>query len=239
MCLTSLCCRRGGKTSEGRDAISGRAEQPPGPAGWAGLCQHVKNTCLHPGVGAITAENAWLNRVGHSSPRAGDSRPPGYGYETLVPLPSRPALIMRAKNPSGIPGWTVDQPLDTGCPLPRQHWKQPMGSFLHEIFLWEPHFGEQQKQSFEGSTEFVSSLKLVTLDFDIIQQIGVFSGFLPVRKYLDIDFYLTSNGNYSKSCAFLSVLNFNLWMPSMALISLYVNHSNVIYCACHFLPIFT
>lgn len=99
--------------------------------------------------------------------------------------------------------------------------------------------GNHKRNFFEGSAEFVSSLKSATLGFDIVQQIGVFSGFLPVRKYLDIDFYLASNGNYSKSCTFLSVLNFNLWMPSMALISLYVNHSNVIYCACHFLPIFT
>lgn len=58
---------------------------------------------------------------------------------------------------------------DTGWPLPGQQSKQPMDSFLHEIFLWEPCFGEPQKQFFEGSMEFVSSLKLVTLGFDIIQ----------------------------------------------------------------------
>lgn len=114
MCLTSHCCRRGGKTSEGRETISGRAEQTRGPAGWAGLFQHVRNTCLHPGAnpgGATNAENQsrWLNGVGHSSPRAGGSRPPGYGYNTLVPLPSHPALTTRAKHPSGIYGWMVDQ----------------------------------------------------------------------------------------------------------------------------------
>lgn len=72
--------------------------------------------------------------------------------------------------------------------LPGQQSKQPMASFLHEIFLWKPCFRELQKQLFESSTEFVSSLKLVTPDFCIKQQIGIFSGFLPVRKYLDIDF---------------------------------------------------
>lgn len=97
-----------------------------------------------------------------------------------------------------------------------------MDSFLHEIFLWKPCFREPEKQFFEGSMEFVSSLKLVTLDFDIIQQIVIFSGFLPVRKYLDIDFYLIINGNDLKSSTFLSVLNFNLWMPSMALTSVFV-----------------
>lgn len=129
---------------------------------------------------------------------------------------------MRAKHPSGIPGSMVNRPLKTGWPLPGQQSKQPMDSFLHEIFVWKPHFREQQKQLFEGSMEFLSSLKLVTLDFYITQQIGIFSGCLLARKYLDIDFYLTSNENDSRSCTFLLLLNFNLWMPSMALTSAFV-----------------
>lgn len=188
MCLTSHCCRRGGKLQrEGRQFLGGQSRAAPSPAGWAGLCQLASAPRMSP-LGANTAEKLCSVGLVTHHPGQGGLDHGTHGCNPPVPLPSNPALITRAKHPSGIPGSMVETPPGTGWPLPGQQSKWPMDSFLHEIFLWKPRFREPQKQFFEGSMEFVSSLKLVTLDFDIIQQIVIFSGFLPVRKHLDIDF---------------------------------------------------
>lgn len=109
----SLLQERGGNFRGKRDNFwESRADPWPCRVGRAlpAREEHVPAPRSKP-RGATNAENQsrWLNGVGHSSPRAGGSRPPGYGYNTLVPLPSHPALTTRAKHPSGIYGWMVDQ----------------------------------------------------------------------------------------------------------------------------------